>query len=317
MGKYTAYGQKVDEYIEKNYLDKIIKSFVSNIGDNLISIILFGGFGRGEGSVHAIGGKPVPYNDFDLYVITKEKLSDEELDRVSMNASKEIGMGGLEIAHHPQEGYDSNKHFHVDVRCIPYNKLKKLMNIQRYYELKYGSQVIYGKDVLGEINGLKKENIPDSDGLRNLFNKLHTMVLGLQEEYGEDQRKIRIFWSYKCYMSICEALLILDKEFEATASKRSKVFKKIYEKNFPELFEIMPDLPEKVKRATDFKLKPKFNVDADNLWDEALKDILKVFEYYIKRLTGTDDVEDAINNKLPYTYFKPFLIEKIGFNFLP
>jgi len=43
MGKYTAYGNKVDEYIEENYLDKIIKSFVSNIGDNLISIILFGG----------------------------------------------------------------------------------------------------------------------------------------------------------------------------------------------------------------------------------------------------------------------------------
>jgi hypothetical protein len=315
MGKYTAYGQEVDDYIQKNYLDKIIKVFVRDC--NPISILLFGGFGKGEGSVHFVDGKPVPFNDFDLYVITDDKMSDEDLDKMSMNASREIGMGGLEIAYFPKEGYDANKYFHVDVRCLPRNKMDSLMSIQRYYELKHGTQVIYGEHILEEMKDIKANDLPVSDGLRNLFNKLHTMLLGLQKDYNEDQRRVRIFWSNKCYMSICESLLMLDKKFASTAKRRSEIFSEIYETSFPYLYGRFPDLPEKVLKGTNFKLKPDFDVDADKLWNEALRDILFVFEYYVKRMSGIEDVGKAINDKLPFNYFEPFLKEKIGFNLFP
>lgn len=316
MGKYTAYGEKVDEYIKKNYLDKVVASFVKDCSP--IAIILFGGFGRGEGSIQAIHGKPVPFNDFDFYLITEKKLSDEELNRISENASKEIGMGGLEVAYFPGEEYDSNKFFHVDTRCIQFSELGKLMKMQRYYELKYGGQVIYGDaTVLDKIREIKPDEIPISDGLRNLFNKLHTMLLGLKEEYNEEQKKISIFWSYKCYISICEALLILDGKFAPTAKRKAEIFSDIYKNSFPELCLKVPNLAEKVKRATEFKLKPDFKVNHEQLWNVALKDILEVFEYYTKKITGMGDVAGAIKKKLPYTYFKPYLKEKIGFNFFP
>jgi|TARA_Y100000034_G_scaffold126632_1_gene178130 hypothetical protein len=316
MGKYTAYGGEVDEYIKREYLDKIVKSFVKDCDP--VSVVLFGGFGKGEGSVYFVDGKPVPFNDFDLYVVTKEKMSEEELDEMSMNASKEIGMGGLEIAYFPNDSYDVKKHFHVDVRCLPMGKLDELMNIQRYYELKYGSQVIYGDElILDKMNEIKRESLPDSDGLRNMFNKLHTMLLGLQGEYNEDSERVRIFWSYKSYMSICEALLISEKKFEATSRERAMRFEEIFDYSFPELRKKIPGLVSKVKIATEFKLKPDFNMDVEKLWDEALRDILVVFEYYVERMTGLDNVGDAINGKLPYTYFAPFLKEKIGFNFFP
>ena len=316
MGKYTAYGEKVDEYIKKNYLDKIVASFVRDC--NPISIILFGGFGKGEGSIQAINGKPAPFNDFDFYIVTEKKLSDENLNEISMNAAKEVGMGGLEVAYFPGEGYDSNKFFHVDTRCIPVSELGKLMKMQRYYELKYGSQIIYGDaTTLDKIPEIKPNEIPVSDGLRNLFNKLHTMLLGLQEDYNEEQKKIRIFWSYKCYMSICEALLILDGKFAPTSKEKSKIFSEIYKNDFPELYIKIPNLAEKVKKATEFKLKPDFKVNHEQLWNVALKDILEIFEYYVKKISGTSDVSAAMKEKLPYTYFKPYLKEKIGFNFFP
>jgi len=316
MAKYTAYGKKVDDYIKENYLDKIIQSFIKDC--NPLSIILFGGFGKGEGSVQIVKGKPVPFNDFDLYVVTEKKLSDEELDKISMNASKEIGMGGLEVAYFPEEGYNANKFFHVDVRCIPKNNLGSLMSTQRYYELKYGSQIIYGDEtVLDNIKEINPEDISNSEGLRNLFNKLHTMLLGLRENYNEDQKKIRIFWSNKSYMSICEALLILDKKFAPTSAERAELFGKIYANDFPELNEILPDLPKKVKKSTDFKLKLKFNADPEKFWKESLRDLLIVFEYYIKKISNETDISKAINEKLPYSYFKPYLKEKIGFNLFP
>ena len=42
---------------------------------------------------------------------------------------------------------------------------------------------------------IKPEDISVSEGLRNLFNKLHTMLLGLSKKYDENQRKVSIFWS--------------------------------------------------------------------------------------------------------------------------
>ena len=170
MGKYTTYGGGVDTYIEKNYLQKIIESFKKDIGENLVSIILFGGFGKGEGSFEIIDNKPVPFNDFDFYIVTSEKLSEEELNKISHNASHSINVGGLEIAYFPHEKYDKKKFFHIDVRCIPYNILTKLMKTQRYYELKNKSIVIEGDEtIVNNISEIKPEDIPDDlKELKNL-----------------------------------------------------------------------------------------------------------------------------------------------------
>src|SRR3989344_3557681 len=319
MGKYTIYGENVDNYLQKNYMEKIITSFKRDVRERLIAIILFGGFAKGEGSIQIINNKAIPFNDFDFYVITKEKLSDETLDSISHNASKEIGMGGMEIAYFPGERYDRKKFFHVDVRCIPYDQLPMLMKTQRYYELKYKSQIIDGdKTIFDKIPQIQPSDIPLSEGLRNLFNKLHTMLLGLQETYtSADQKKIKIFWSMKAYLSICEALLILNRTFAPSAWERNLLFRERYKKDFPELYEKIKDLDTKVDRATRFKLKLDFDVDAEKLWKEALGDLLIVFEYYIKKISGGKNVVDAINHSLPYSYFKPYLQQKIGFNFYP
>lgn len=318
MGKYTFYGGRVDEYIEKNYLQKIIDSFKEYVGENLIAIILFGGFGKGEGSVEITGGKPIPYNDFDFYVVTREKLSDETLDSISHRASATIGRGGEEIAHHPEQRYDSTKFFHVDVRCIPIEMLPNLMKTQRYYELKHKSIVLFGDStVLDQIPTITPDDIPLSEGLRNLFNKLHTMLLGLQPSYTEDQRKIKIFWSYKAYLAICESLLILSRRFASSAFERDKLFAEIYQKEFPDLYARLPHLAKKVDRATLFKLKLNFDEDHEKLWHDATQDIIEVFHYFIEKMTGEQDIVKVIKNRLPYIYFKPYLEQKIGVNFFP
>ena len=162
MGTYTIYGGAVDNYIEKEYLKKIIVSFKKDADP--LAIILFGGFGKGEGSVEIINGKPVPFNDFDFYIVTRERLSEKELDRISHNASKAINMGGEEIAYFPESEYDRRTFFHVDVRCIPMNQLSTLMKTQRYYELKYKSIVIDGDtQVLNKIPTIMQSEIPLSE----------------------------------------------------------------------------------------------------------------------------------------------------------
>ena len=103
----------------------------------------------------------------------------------------------------------------------------------------------------------------------------------------------------------------------ATSKERARIFSEIYEKDFSDLHKKIPNLAKKVEKATRFKLKLDFNVNHEWLWNEALKDILAVFEYYIKKMTKVENVSIAINNILPYNYFKPYIKHKIGFNFFP
>ena len=69
--KYT-HNKEYNEKVENDL--RIIKEILIK-ETNPISIILFGGFGKGEGSVQKIKNKVVPLNDYDIYLITKNKLT--------------------------------------------------------------------------------------------------------------------------------------------------------------------------------------------------------------------------------------------------
>ena len=97
--KYTK-SKKADEKVEKDL--GIIKKII--VGElKPISILFFGGFGRGEGSYEITDGKVVPLNDYDIYVVTKKEVPDEELERVGMLCSKAIGRGGGEFVENFRE----------------------------------------------------------------------------------------------------------------------------------------------------------------------------------------------------------------------
>ena len=64
-----------DKEIERNF-KKINEVIVKEL--NPISIILFGGLGKGEGSLY----KGELFNDIDMYVVTKDKVPEKRLEEV-------------------------------------------------------------------------------------------------------------------------------------------------------------------------------------------------------------------------------------------
>ena len=80
--KYTKF-KKADELVQK-YLDVILKEIKENC-PGLKAIILAGGYGRGEGAVEFVKGKPRLLNDLDMYLISEKQLSNflslKNLDR--------------------------------------------------------------------------------------------------------------------------------------------------------------------------------------------------------------------------------------------
>ena len=100
--KYTV-SKEADKKIEENM--KVIKRIIIN-RFNPLAIILFGGFGHGGGSFKKLGGKIIPLNDYDFYIITKKKISDDLLEQVGEECSKAIGMGGVEFVENFNKEYD-------------------------------------------------------------------------------------------------------------------------------------------------------------------------------------------------------------------
>src|SRR3989344_9261194 len=171
MGVYSYHGSNVDRFIEED-LSKIKSVVLDAI--KVKSIILVGGFGKGEGLVDIKKNKITPLNDYDLYLITDKNYNDKYIEDLGVKCSKAIGRGGLDFVENPGETYDENKFFHVDLRVIPYKKLRKLLPTQRTYEIKYGSKVIYGEDVRNLIPDVK---VPVSEAIRILFNKIDHLLL--------------------------------------------------------------------------------------------------------------------------------------------
>jgi hypothetical protein len=330
MGKYTVHPEKYDGQLEKAF-HKVVDVVIRTVGkDDLVSVVLFGGFGKGEGSAEIVKGKIVPFNDFDFYVIIRKGATEELSEMLTEKASKEIGAGGLDFVEHPGEKYDPKRFFHADIRCIDVGDLPRLRKTQRTFELKHASQVIWGdKGVLGAIKDVEGDELPLPEGIRPMLNKMDTLLLCMDQkklkgEMEEDDRRIMIFYSMKALMTCAEALLILSGRFRPTYRQRSEEFKKTFGKDFPELAEKLPRLSEKVGKATEFKLRPDFPVVKDPLalWFDARDCLGTVFRHVISRYLSLEsdsweEIAESFHKRMPHVYFRPYLEEMLENRGLP
>ena len=291
---------KADEKVEEDL--GIIKAIIIN-ELNPISIILFGGFGRGEGSFEIIKGKVAPLNDYDMYVVTKKKISDEELERVGTKCSIAIRKGGGEFVERFNEIYDKDKFFHVDLRWLGYNKLGKLKRINRTYELKYGSTIIYGEDIRKKI---KEISVPLQEAFRYLINPAcHLLVVmdkkRLRGEWQKDEELYAQHHIVKTYLAIASSLIISKGKFKANYTDTVEEFSKLYKKD-------LPKLTKKIEESLRFKLEAHKKMNGlKKRWFEAREDLTFALNYISKKHLNIDTIGISglvkeLDKKLPYFY---------------
>lgn len=296
--KYTI-SAEADKKIEED-LKKIKEIVLKEI--NPISMVMFGGFGHGNGSFKKINGKIVPLNDYDIYLITKEQISGEKLEELGRECSYALGRGGVEFVEDFNQIYDENKFFHVDLHCMKYENLKKVYPTQRSFDLKT-SLVIYGDDkILEKIPHVK---ISKSDALRLLFNKIdHFSIAEGNSEI------IKSIYAVKGFTDLCSALLIFYGKYLSKFEEKEKIFKTL-------------DVPEELKKyvseAIDAKLRKGYSVkNVDKFFEKSKKwvawTLKKILKEYLK--TNSEDWKEICKiayKKLPYRYFNDYLGSKFLF----
>jgi hypothetical protein len=289
MGKYSVYsgreGIKIDRLIN-NYLNIITEEVRKAVDrENLLSVILIGGFARTEGSMLIEKNRISPLNDFDIFIITKMPLK-IDLKKLSLDCLKKCGIKS-EFSFKESLGI---MQFYIDFRNMTLEELKKVPSFIKYYEIKNSSKIIYGEDVLKYIPNYKLSDIPPEEGLRHMFNRLSLLAEYLVPSYEKlnaESKKTAMFFIGKCYLSIAEAFLLYSGDFVCSYKKRAEIFKKNFRLKFPELYNLIPDLDRKVELHTNLKLKPRLiNMNYESFWFEARNDVMKCIIYYLNLIYG-------------------------------
>lgn len=320
METYTKHGKGANRCIQM-HLDKVVEGIRKAIPD-VISIILMGGYGRKEGAVLKKNGRYMPVNDFDLYIVTKKLLPDKFLEELATEISNEFGWGGKAHAEAFETGkYEFKKFLHIDIRCLEESKLKNLPPTVRYFEMKYASKVLYGRNVLEDFPEIKENEIPVSEGLRLIMNRYMLMLISMRKDFiknkksiSDEEEKILYYYLGKAYFTACENLLILAGRFKATYWERADELKKIYEKEFPGLAEKYPDLVKNIFFYLSYKKKIcKIKKDFVKEWFKA-RDILgeiakmSLSKLLKKEIHGNDWIEiySLMKKELEFPYFEPY-----------
>lgn len=320
--KYTI-SKKANEKIEKD-MELICEEIKKSIPDT-ISIILTGGFSRGEGPVKLINKKYYPYNDYDIQVISKTKLSKEDSDRLSIEISKKLGYKGI-INFYPfkKEEQKLQENFYIDLKVDTPNDLKKLLPRIRTIELKKYSYILFGEDVRDLIPEYKLEEMPLSEGAKLLLDRMSQMI----EYFSKEDKHDKEFLTYiiqQAYAAICTSLLLVSGKYEIGYKNSMLIFKKNYKTDFPELFKVIPSLDKKIEEFIKWKIDPKKlpNKDVVKEWFIARDSILEVSKYFFNNFLKKEinNITDLSKNILEMRkdfympYLKEIIKKKSGINF--
>lgn len=312
MNNYTIHNnQKINEQIHARLMD-IVQFILVRIPD-IYSIILTGGFGKGEGSIKIINGDVIPLRDFDFVIIFHDKIPYNKIIKIK----KEINNITENLILDPSK-YQYSQEFSIDISATTLHNINLFPDVITY-DLK-NSIVLYGEDIRSLILWLKHD-IPLRSGARLLFQK-STALIGIisqkdienRRDYTDDNQSF-IRETSKIYIEIGSVLCIIMKKYESPCAKRLEILQIHFEREFPELKEKIPDLFTKIQNSTYYKLDPQNHPILEDpilFWFKARSDLEIIIKFFFRiylNITADDWISFtySLEKKMTQYYYDPLL----------
>jgi hypothetical protein len=266
------------EIINKISLDILEK-------ENIISIYLYGGYGRDEGSwvFEEINNETTvrPYNDYDIALIVKKKISREKLLIVENELKKYINIKW------------------IDITQYTILNLKMFNPIIKNFDFKYASKWIYGDtNILEYIPDMKAKSISLNDVETLYITRLWTLIGSFPKEglikMSKEAEMLFRNQMAKAILAIVDTILVLNKQYDTSYKRRVEKLK-----NYCTDTQLL-DLS---KWALEEKLFPKSeNMSRDEIQDLYKKVNILFFKYFYSTLsiyyrgniTRPEDIEKYI-----------------------
>lgn len=197
-------------------LTRIADQVEADMGANLVSLILGGGYGRGEGGVVKKNGMEMPYNDLDFALVVSKKSSIpwDKLNSIRASFARELGI-------------------HVDFsRPLTLKDIEHWPCWLMWYDLLNGHVVLKGPpDLLKKhAPATLRKPLPVIEATRLLLNRgagiLWSLRVVRNVEAEPDEDFVRRNY-YKCALALGDSLLITYQKYTTQYSGRDLLLKEL------------------------------------------------------------------------------------------
>ncbi len=286
MGQWIA----SDDMEADGYIDSILREIVSELVSAFHpdSIILDGSFAHGEGTVIHSDNEIKLLSDFDMVFISDEKVDRSVLNNITTRLSEKYETK-VDIYPNRKEKYLNPSKRNPSLRTDSPSATM--------YSRKHGARVLHGTDFLSEMPDYRAEDIPLTEGLRLLLNRLGECLHYMRRELlfsddpehdGSDELR---FWTYKILISCIEAVLIEKGRYHFSYAKKWGNFVELLSQKDEGVLHTLRRDKRKLsilEEAMNFKLHGTSdkNRTAGELWFESMGIWDGVFRSMCKRFPG-------------------------------
>ena len=290
---------KIKQLIKDRFnedIDVIKKITTSILGDNLDSVFLFGGYGRGEGSwfiiENSLGVEVKPYNDYDIAIIVKEKISVKLIKELEKHLKQYIDIKWIDIAQYRRE----------DLKLLPC--------LIKNYDLKYASKFLLGDDkVLDLIPQMNSRKLSLKDVEILFFTRIWTLI-GSFDSCGLKPMKPEIETFFKNQMAkavlaVVDCFLLQRQAYQTSYKGRVESLQKLSNDH---------KLNELAQWALSEKLYPKSTGLSIQKLEELYDDVNELyFKYFFQGLSKYwgCNIKSVHKIKLYYLYSPINLLKRL------
>ncbi len=246
---------KVNERIQ-NDLEKIKDTLLQEF-PSIEALILVGGFGRAEGGVLIKDGQIQPINDYDIVVVTEEKVCLKKVDEIRKKLAEKIGI------------------WWIDISVFNSKKIRSVNQSIYSYDLKYGSTVFWGNpEVVSLMPDMAASKMPLVEGQTLFVTRLWTFlgpfsVEFLNRELTDDESFFLANQMSKALLACVDVLLLSKHAYHVSYIERNKRIKKLYS-NMRKWYPMLD-------WALEIKLKPTYDG-----YDQLVKRYFEIKTFYLE-----------------------------------
>jgi hypothetical protein len=229
------------------------------------ALVLVGGFGRGEGSVLSEGESIRPVNDYDLVMVTTDRVDRDDLRALRRQLAQSLSVTWVDVT----------PRFPSSLERLPFTMYN--------YDLKYGSRVIYGDPaILGRIPSMDPSRMPLIEAELQFFTRLWCFLGSFKIDYlahppdGADAFFL-VNQMSKAILACQDGLLVPEGLYHHSYRERRD--------RFLERHGDRAQLAQLVRWATEFKLRPTTHLELDplELWRSARSIYLQTWQEFVHR----------------------------------
>lgn len=264
--------EKDQEYINSQVLDLL--------GNHIHSILLCGGFGRGEGTVDVRGNEIHIVNDYDITILLKEKNPFKYV-----RLYKKFHAPLQNLAHKLADDLKM-KQIDLGLKHFSYFEKQTALKIENY-EVKHGHVMTYGEeDPTDDMPDWRAEYIPLFEGtwlFRNRGAGMLIPALYFMCDGGvpEDKKENFVIECNKAQLAMGDSILLLNRLYHHLYSERLRRIEDLDVSSIPEGTTII----EHYREALEQKLRPDSNKfykrDLKKWWFE-IKNLMDIFYRYFE-----------------------------------